>query len=336
MGFTIDLGWLLSIIPEIPPDLRAWIGAILIFIVLIMLIPGIIAYLIFVIIGISGFKRLFSYERRQSIIHRMHPLPKIIYVFTVSYVSYLSDNPVVLVILLIITIFPWTLANPSKDKIRLVTIMLLIQFLMTAWSQSFLNPYYTTPAYTWVYSMPEALHWMSRSISLEGAQYGMVQSLRIMAALSAALLLVTTTHPSDIVYGLRTLKFPYEIVFMVSVTIKSIPALIEKIFLVIAAEQARGLSLIPRISANPISVLKGIGHAFKALIVAFIPAIVEAMREARRMAIAATVKAFRAYPNRTEYLEWHLALSDKILLIIMLLVDIIVFINQVFIPIIPL
>ncbi len=330
MSMSIDLSWLLEIIPEIPPGIRYWLGSLLIFIVLILLVPGIIAYLVFVIIGISGFRRLFSYERRESRIHRMHPLPKIIYVFFISIIVTFVERPETLLVIFIATLIPWFFANPSRDKIRLVAIMLVLQFIMTAWSQSFLNPYYTTPAYTRIYIMPPSLQWMSRSISLEGAYYGMIQSLRVMAAISAALLLVTTTHPSDIIYGLRKLKFPYELVFMVSITIKAIPSLLEKIFLVIAAERARALSFIPKLSRNPLGIFTAIKRALGAIILAFIPAIIEAIREAKRMALAATVKAFRAYPKRTEYMLIPLKPSDKIIVIAMIATLISVIINQIF------
>jgi len=329
LSISIDLSWLLNIIPGIPPSIRSGLGSLLIFIVLVLLIPGIIAYLVFVIIGISGFKRLFSYEKRESRVHRMHPLPKVIYVFFISIIVAFIEKPEFLLIIFVVTLILWFFANPSRDKVRLVVIMLVLQFIMTAWSQSFLNPYYTTPAYTRIYVMPPAIRWMSRSISLEGAYYGMIQSLRVMAAISAALLLVTTTHPSDIVYGLRKLKFPYELVFMVSITIKAIPSLLEKMFLVIAAERARALSFVPKVSRNPLSIFGAIKRALGAVILAFIPAIIEAIREAKRMALAATVKAFRAYPKRTEYMLIPLSPSDKILTIVMVATLILVIINQI-------
>jgi len=91
MGIPIDLSWLADLIPQIPTNVRGSIGALLIFIVIVMLIPGIIAYLVFVIVGISGFRRLFSYEKRESPIHNMHPLPKIIFVFFISFMATLIN-----------------------------------------------------------------------------------------------------------------------------------------------------------------------------------------------------------------------------------------------------
>lgn len=336
MSITIDLGWLLQIIPQLSPETRAILGAILIFVVIILLIPGIIAYLVFVIVGVSGFRRLFSYENRESRIHSMHPFPKIMYVFFVSLLVAYVERPESLLIILLGTLIPWFFANPSKDKVRLLIIILLLQFIMTAWSQSFLNPYFTTSAYMRVYVMPKPLHWMTRSISLAGAYYGMIQSLRVMAAISAALLLVTTTHPSDIVYGLRYLKLPYELIFMISITIKAIPSLLEKMFLVIAAERARALTFIPKITANPISIIKAISRAIGAIIIAFVPAIIEAIREAKRMAIAATIKAFRAYPKRTYYRVIEMSRTDTITVLVMMLIFLFVWSNQIFLRLIPL
>lgn len=329
MGISIDLSWLLNVIPAIPAEIREALGTILIFVVVVLLIPGIIAYLVFKIIGISGFRRLYSYERRESVIHRMHPLPKIIWVFFISITVTLVDRPETLLIIFIVAILPWFFANPSKDKARLVTIQLLLLLIMIAWHQSFLNPYFTTPAYTRIYVMPPALHWMSRAISLEGAYYGIIQSLRILSSVSAALILVSTTHPSDIIYGLRRLKFPYEIVFPLSIAIKAIPSLLELISLVIAAERARALSFVPRLSKNPISALIAIKRAMGAIVLAFIVAIVEAVRGAKRMAVAAAVKAFRAYPKRTEYMLIPLSSLDIAFIIGMVLTLILIALNQI-------
>ncbi len=330
MSITIDLSWLLEIIPQLPADIRATLGAILIFVVIILLIPGIIAYLVFVIVGVSGFRRLFSYENRESKVHRMHPFPKIMYVFFISLIVAYVERPESLLIIFLGTLIPWFFANPSRDKVRLLTIILLLQFIMTAWSQSFLNPFFTTSAYMRIYIMPRSLHWMTRSISLAGAYYGMVQSLRVMAAISAALLLVTTTHPSDIVYGLRYLKLPYELIFMVSITIKAIPSLLEKMFLVIAAERARALTFVPKITANPLSIIKALGRAIGAIVIAFVPAIIEAIREAKRMAIAATIKAFRAYPKRSYYRVIKMSTLDIVIVFSMIIIFGFVWLNQVF------
>lgn len=316
MPLYLDFSWLLNIFPSIPAQTWELIAAIISFVVFLMFIPGLIAYMIFKIIGLSGFKRLFSYEKRESIMHRLHPLPKILFVVFVSLGVAMSDRFVTLALLFLISIIMWSFSNPSEAKVRLITILLLTQWILVAWGQSFLNPGFTQPVYTRIYVFPRPIRWMFTAATLEGFSYGLFQGIRIVAAMSTAVLLITTTHPSEIIYGLRSFKLPMEINFMIAVTFRSIPVILEKSSLVLAAERARGLKLFPSPSKNPIKFLGDFLRIFKVVLLAFIPIIIESVRAGRQLALAASVKAFRAYKKRTYYRKIPFTRLDLILLLV--------------------
>ncbi len=311
----IDLSILAQYAPYVPSEIREIIGAILVFVVLLTFIPAFIAYLIFKIVGLSGFRRLFSYEKRESVAHRMHPLPKLIFVLFVSIGVAMANEFSTLVFLIVLTIFMWTISNPSEDKTRLMLIVILTQWMMIAWGQSFLNPGFTRGGgLTAIYMFPKLLRsaFNLNFITLEGFYYGLFQGLRVVAALSAAIWLITTTHPSEIVYGLRTFRLPMEINFMIAVTFRSIPTILEKSSLVLAAERARGLRLTPTPTRN---IFKMIWEALRVVwvvLIAFIPVIIESIRAGRQLALAATTRAFRAYRERTYYRKIPLTKFDLI------------------------
>jgi len=318
----IDLSFLINYAPYIPTQIREIIGAILVFIVLLTFIPAFIAYLIFKIVGLSGFRRLFSYERRDSIAHRMHPLPKLIFVLFISIGVAMASEFITLVFLIILTIFVWLLSNPSEDKMRLMLIIILTQWLMIAWGQSFLNPGYTRGGgLTAIYMFPTLLRttFNLNFITLEGFYYGLFQGLRVVAALSAAIWLITTTHPSEIVYGLRTFRLPMEINFMIAVTFRSIPTILEKSSLVLAAERARGLKLTPTPTRNVFKMIWEAMRVIWVVLIAFIPVIIESIRAGRQLALAATTRAFRAYRERTYYRKIPLKRLDIVFMIIFLI-----------------
>ena len=319
MSIEIDLSFLVNYAPAIPPEIRELISAILVFFVLLTFIPAFIAYLIFKIVGLSGFRRLFSYERRDSIMHKMHPLPKIVFVLFVSVGVAMAEEFYTLLLMILLAIIMWLFSNPSEDKTRLLLIVIFTQWLMVAWGQSFLNPGFTRGAWlTAIYIFPRPLRYAFNLnfITLEGFYYGLFQGLRLIAALSVAIWLITTTHPSEIIYGLRTFKFPMEINFMIAVTFRSIPTILEKSSLVLAAERARGLRLTPKPTRN---VLRMIWEALRVVwvvMLAFIPIIIESVRAGRQLALAATTKAFRAYRDRTYYRKIPFTKLDLIYLII--------------------
>ena len=314
----IDLSFIGNFFPQIPVGTRVLLSAIFVFLIFMTLIPALIAYFIFKIIGISGFRRLFSYENRKSRIHTMHPLTKILITFFVGIGVAVAERLYTLVILFLFTLILWYKSNPSEDKLRLLTIMILTQWILVAWGQSFLNPSFTSPTLTRVYVFPRPIRVVFgiTAITLEGFNYGLFQGIRVATAMSIAILLITTTHPSQIVYGLKEIKLPLEINFMISTILRSIPEILQKSTLVLAAERARGLRIFPKPSGNVIAVLKDIMRAMIVIITAFIPVLIESIRAGRQLALAADVKAFRAFKDRTYYKYIPLVGTDRVLAIL--------------------
>ncbi len=301
---------------SIDPGIKDIVSAIFILLVVLPAIPGAVAYLLFKILGISGFRRLFSYEARDSPVHRMHPLTKLLTSSAIGVGVALIDSFLGLLIMLFLSLIIRLPAEPSERKVRGMTILLLSNLLLIGRSQSFLNPTFSrvltgsARGMTVIYVFPKALHRMTEGITVEGFIYGTIQGIRVVAAMSAALRFISTTHPSEIVYGFKVIKFPVEITFMIAISIKSIPSILEKTSVVISAERARAMEIVPRkVSKN---VIGQIIDVFKALIAALIPVIIETLREARQMALAATIKGFRAYKKRTYYKEISMRKIDII------------------------
>lgn len=315
---VIDLTELGSYFPIIDTGTRILISSIVVFLVFLTFIPGLIAYFIFKVIGISGFRRIFSYENRESKVHNMHPLPKILFTLFVSIGVAIVEQLYSLIFLFALTLIFWYYSNPSKNRLRLVVILLLTQWLLVAWGQSFLNPRFTSPSLTRIYTFPDPIRNVMglTAITIEGFMYGLFQGIRIVTAMSAAILLISTTHPSQILYGLRYFKFPIEINFMIAIVLRSIPEILAKSTLVLAAERARGLTIIPSSTRNVLNLIRDSIRAFGVVIMAFIPIIIESIRAGRQLALAASVKAFRAYKDRTYYNVLPLTSKEKLLVVI--------------------
>ena len=95
-----------------------------------------------------------------------------------------------------------------------------------------------------------ALYW-------EGAVYGLQQSLRFLALLVLGLTVVWTTSPQRLLLGLRRLRLPYRLAFMVAAALRFLPAIAEEARTVVTAMRVRGYRLRP---ARPWRYLAALGH----------------------------------------------------------------------------
>lgn len=79
----------------------------------------------------------------------------------------------------------------------------------------------------------------------EGLVYGLIQSMRFMALLTAGLTLVMTTSAQQLLDGLRRVRIPYPVAFMTATAVRFVPAVTRETRIVLDAMQMRGMPLRP-------------------------------------------------------------------------------------------
>ncbi len=255
---------------------------------------------------------LFRYEQKETIIHNIDPRVKLIWVFSVSTLTITAGVPWVLLAIFLSTLPFWALLRPSREKVSSVAFVLFTMVFGFMVSQSLFYYWGDIPTFTIIPAHVPIIGTLTGGIHvyMEGAVYGFIQSFRFMASVSAALLLVATTHPSELIAGLvrfiqigkRHFGFPSEIAFMVSSAVSFAPSMIEESLITINAMQVRGLNM------------KGITNKIVALKYLFFPLVINILRSGRQMAIAADSRAFRATKNRTYLNELKLGRADYIFL----------------------
>ncbi|MBE0523697.1 MAG: energy-coupling factor transporter transmembrane protein EcfT [Methanosarcinales archaeon] len=255
---------------------------------------------------------LFRYEQKTTAIHRIDPRIKLIWVFSISVLSIIVGVPWLLLIIFSSTLPFWAVLRPSKEKITSIVFVLFTMVLGFMFSQSIFYYWGENPTFTLIPASFPIFGPITGGIHVykEGAVYGFIQSFRFIATVSAALLLVSTTHPSELIAGIvrfipignRCIGFPIEIAFMVSTAVSFAPTMIEECLITINAMQVRGLNM------------KGITNKIKALRYLFFPLVVNVLRTGRQIAIAADSRAFRATKHRTYVKELRLKHLDYIFL----------------------
>lgn len=117
--------------------------------------------------------------------------------------------------------------------------------------------------------------------------------------------IVMSTYPSDLLLGMEELGIPEKIGFVVTVSIRFLPVLIEEAGRILLAQKLRGVNA------------KGVRGGFRAFRYLLPPLIIDSLRNARRTAIAAEIRAFTG--KRTKVRELKFARNDWLFLTFSLL-----------------
>lgn len=262
-------------------------------------------------------KWIFRYEQQDSLLHRLDPRIKLLWLFGVSVLSVVLGTPGLLLLVFLSTLPFWFILRPSKSRINgmiLVFGSISISFIL---SQALFYYWAKDPMFTLLPSTFPVLGSLTGGIYFysDGALYGLYQSFRFMTCISAAMLVLATSHPSQLItafvrffeikLGKKSYRIglPYEIAFMLSSALSFAPTLLDECGVILNAMQARGLEL-----------KGGIRTKVKALKYILVPLVVNILRSGRKLAVAADARGFRANRNRTYVNEFKLQRNDYIFL----------------------
>ena len=258
----------------------------------------------------SSLQQLFRSFEKETPLHRLDPRTKLLWVLSVSIAAVLVGTPLLLGLLVLSTVPFWAVLRPSKGQVR--TLLLIFVSIATGviLSQAFFYYWGTGGRLVLMPATFPLLGPITGGIAvyLDGIVYGLIQSFRFIASSSAALALVASTRPGDLIAALsaiiparenrRPFGLPLEIAFMVSAAVSFAPNMIGEAEQIMRAMQARGLNL------------RGLVGMLRALSYLFFPLITGLLRSGRQLALAADARAFRAARDRTSLIELRPRLAD--------------------------
>jgi energy-coupling factor transport system permease protein len=100
-----------------------------------------------------------------------------------------------------------------------------------------------------------------------------------------ALVMIMTTHPSDLFTSLGRLHVPYVLNFMLAMTLQLIPVLQREIGVVMSAQRSRGMK----------------STGFGAVIPSFVPVFAGAIERVQQLSISLESRAFGSSGHKTSY-----------------------------------
>ena len=255
----------------------------------------------------------FRYVDRDTIVHKLHPLVKILYIVLTLFITLtpLIEVKYVLVPVtwLVMSIILWAMARIEVARFQTLiklligtfTFLILVQGCTYRWGETIVIEFFDLR-----YGETNV-----GAIKLEGLIFGAMLCLRILTAAVSLPLLVMTTSSADLVSAFRKLRFPKVATFMIVSALSFTTLIFEMWEHIMNAQKLRAFD-IDRM--NPIDRLR------RAYVPIVTPLILLLFRKANDFQIALESRAFGTPGNPTEVEPRSFSVMDWILLIFILLV----------------
>ncbi len=211
---------------------------------------------------------------------RLHPYTKFALSFLVSALSVLLDRALSLTILAFFSLGLFLSARPGKPLLRTYLLLLLTTVWGLMVSQGLF--YQDWPRTVLFCLIPPGEHLAGLCFVKEGFLYGLIQSLRLTAALSTGLYLVTSTPRETLFRALAALPLPRGLTLMAVSAVRFLPTVAEDLRLVRQALRLRGY--------RPLRC--GLLRTLRTELAVLYPLLVRAVRHSRALSDALLVRGF--------------------------------------------
>lgn len=227
----------------------------------------------------------------DSYIHRLNPLPKLFIALGVLILSFATRNPLVLGVTFALGLVLVTAAGIWKSYLRVVGILFPISLtlvVMQSIAPAFPRPW--TPI----------TDFGPFTIYQEGIYSGVSMLLRIFSMTTFALVMIMTTHPSDLFTSLQKIGMPYVLNFILTMTLQLIPILQNEFAIVLSAQKSRGMK----------------GSGFGAVLPSMVPVFVGAIERVQQLSISLESRAFGSTGTKTSFRNVTMSLKDYVVLVV--------------------
>jgi energy-coupling factor transport system permease protein len=177
-------------------------------------------------------ERLSYYLKRDSLLHRLNPLTKIVLVLSIIFISFISPASWTSLALLLIIIVPLSvIGNVSRDFFFSAVWLILPAAGFIFIMQALFQPVGETIIFKlWFLD-----------ITQESLLFAFRVSTRIVVMISAFTIFLMTTHPSELMSDLSRRGLPGQFAYVVISSLQIIPQMQAKAQTIIAAQRSRGL-----------------------------------------------------------------------------------------------
>lgn len=254
---------------------------------------------------------MMEYVYKNTLIHRMHAVPKTILLIALTLLAQFYFDPV---FILPILVFMVILAKPVSKIPNTWLLPMYIFGLMTVLERAYNTVFISSAGYYRVYPsewMTTTLWYIAKipvvgeaKLTIGGLFWLVATVMKYFVGLFAVAIFLYTTDPSDLMQYLAKKKVSKNALFIVFAGFNFFPILLRYARTIMNAQQLRGVQL----SKNPIKAVKSLAQVFR-------PLVIRVTVLADVLTLAASIRGFGS--GKYSYLrEVELSPLDKVMVAI--------------------
>jgi energy-coupling factor transport system permease protein len=208
---------------------------------MIFAVPMLLPVAFIKLVGLGGLRALVTYEARDTPLHRLDPRLKVLYPIGMGTLSILFTWKFMLIVFAL-TLLPWFWLRPSRQKMRVLAIMIIGPAVAGFWGQGMY--YLPPPPIHFLYKFPWTLAWLgSPGITSYGMLFGFEQTARVLVTVSTSMLILVSTDVSDFTWAFERFRAPPHVGFALTAALRFLPEMIARTTLVLRAVELRGYDM---------------------------------------------------------------------------------------------
>lgn len=232
-----------------------------------------------------------EYVDGNSPLHRMHPLSKLLFSFSICTCCFLSSQHLFLLALLLLDLALGCLAGIPKQTLRMLRGLVKLSLIIFLFQLLFVRSGQV------LVTLPLGL-----VLTTGGIRQGLLVILRLCAATLPLALLLSVTQLTDLSNVLcGTLHIPYRYTFMLTTAIRFMPVFANEMADTMEAQRARGVELETR---NPIRKLR-------LILPLCMPLLLSSIRKSDQNAVAAEMRGFALHTSKSACKRYPLRAVDS-------------------------
>jgi len=225
------------------------------------------------------------YLDRGSVLHRRHPVAKLLAMGLLFVAAFLLDDPRAIAPLTVLVFGATVVAGATANLWRLRWVIVPV-FVFTLGIWAFFYPGRATGA-----------------DPFEAWRFGLGMALKLETFLAAGLLFLAVTTVEEFAFALTRLGVPYRVGFVVTLAFRLVPVFLDSALTVVDAQRCRGLDFS-----------RGrIDQRIARYVPVIVPVFIGGLRRADQMAFALEVRGFSAGRTRTGLPRLPVNLGDWLL-----------------------
>lgn len=217
-----------------------------------------------------------SFIPGQSMVHRIHPVTKIVWIIVYVALAFTTQNIFILYSVALLAIVLAIISGVFRPLLKAAYLIIPI-------GSSLISLQVLAPATERPWTPIAEIG--SVTLYGDGLYYALVLLGRIISSMLLALVMVMTTHPSDLFLAFSKLKIPYTFNFMLAMTLQLIPVFQREVGIVLSAQKSRGMK----------------GSGFSSVLPSFVPVFVGAIERVQQLSISLESRGFGSSGEKTSY-----------------------------------